>query len=81
MLAPAVARVRSGDADRSSIADVVSDTSRAMSDITNPKVFISYSWSSNEGYERSKIGRWWPFALVDVSWNALLNTEKLDTLA
>jgi hypothetical protein len=35
----------------------------------------------NEGYERSKIGRWWPFALVDVNWNALLNTEKLDTLA
>ena len=33
-----------------------------------------------QGYERHKISQWWPFGLVGISWDALMNTEKLDTV-
>ena len=34
----------------------------------------------NVGYKKHKIEQWWPFGLVGINWDALMNTEKLDTV-
>jgi hypothetical protein len=44
------------DGDRSRLADIASDITSGMPEITNPKVFISYSWSSEE--HKEKILKW-----------------------